>query len=292
MDVSIIIVNYNTLQMTKECIDSVFQHTQDVSFEIVLVDNASSDGSKEYFETDNRIKYIYSEENLGFGRANNLGYMHSVGKYIFLLNSDTLLLNNAVLEFYRYMQQADNKVACCGCQLVNAVGDFVGSGWKFPGIRQFWERIMHFVFCEFYKKKHCIEKPFVNDTNIDFVCGADLFIRREVIEKCGLFDPDFFMYFEETEMQYRYAKSGFLRKIITAPRIVHLIGGSYSRKSHSLAGIIREMKSRYIYCGKVMSPLQARFIAWLHLCMIPRIVICRAPKGEKVELMKLIISNL
>lgn len=278
--------------MTKECIDSVFQYTQDVSFEVVLVDNASSDGSREYFEKDNRIKYIYSDENLGFGRANNIGYKHSEGKYIFLLNSDTLLLNNAVLEFYRYMQQADMQVGCCGCQLVNAKGDFIHSAWEFPDIPQFWGRIIHFVFFEFYKKKGYCEKPYVKETSVGYVGGADLFIRRTVIDKCGLFDPDFFMYFEETEMQHRYAKAGYLRKIITTPKIVHLVGGSNSRKSHSLAGIIREMKSRYVYCGKVMSHSRAKFIAWLHLCMIPRIVVCRASKAEKVELIKLIINHL
>lgn len=292
MEVSIIIVTYNTLQMTKECIDSVFQFTQGVSFEVVLVDNASSDGSKEFFEKDNRIKYIYSGENLGFGRANNIGYEHSEGRYVFLLNSDTLLLNNAVLEFYNYMEQADKKIACCGCQLVDKSGEPIHSAGVFPDVPQFWRRIMHFTFYEFYKNRGYHEEPYVAESNVDYITGADLFIRREVIEKQGLFDPDFFMYFEETEMQFRYAKAGYLRKVITTPRIVHLAGGSNSKKSHSLAGVIREMKSRYIYCGKVMPPSRAKFIAWLHLCMIPRIAVCRAPKEEKKELIKLIIKHI
>ena len=89
MDVSIIIVNYNTCQMTKECIDSVFERTFGLDFEIILVDNGSTDGSKSQFEKDSRITYVYSEFNLGFGCANNLGYKFAKGDYVFLLNSDT-----------------------------------------------------------------------------------------------------------------------------------------------------------------------------------------------------------
>lgn len=85
MDVSVIIVNYNTLKLTDDCINSVLQLTSDVEFEIILVDNASSDGSKEHFSTDNRIKYIYSDVNLGFGKGNNLGASCACGKYLFSL---------------------------------------------------------------------------------------------------------------------------------------------------------------------------------------------------------------
>ncbi|GHT72706.1 hypothetical protein FACS189456_1970 [Bacteroidia bacterium] len=88
MDVSIIIVNYNTKQLTANCIDSVFHKTEGINFEVILVDNASTDGSKEHFRNDPRIQFIESDENLGFGRANNLGAKYAKGKYLFLLNSD------------------------------------------------------------------------------------------------------------------------------------------------------------------------------------------------------------
>ena len=99
MDVSIIIVNYNTRQLTSNCIESIFKYTNGVSFEVILVDNASTDGSIDFFTNDERIIFISSKENLGFGRANNLGYKVAKGRYIFLLNSDTLLLNNAIKIF-------------------------------------------------------------------------------------------------------------------------------------------------------------------------------------------------
>ena len=103
MDVSIIIVNYNTKDLTKKCIESVIKYTTNILYEIILVDNASMDGSKELFEKDIRIKYIYNSTKDGFGKANNLGLKYSSGKYVFLLNSDTILMNNAVYQFYKAM---------------------------------------------------------------------------------------------------------------------------------------------------------------------------------------------
>src|SRR3712207_2177399 len=105
MDVSIIIVNYNTCQLISNCIDTIFQNTDGISFEIIVIDNASCDASKSKFENDARINYVYSYENMGFGRANNVGMMLAKGEYIFLLNSDTLLINNAIKFFYDYAKK-------------------------------------------------------------------------------------------------------------------------------------------------------------------------------------------
>ena len=96
MDVSVIIVNYNTYELTSACIESIIKNTTNISYEIIVVDNASTDGSKDRFETDSRIKYIYSEKNGGFGYGNNRGIEIAKGDYLFLLNSDTLLVNNAI----------------------------------------------------------------------------------------------------------------------------------------------------------------------------------------------------
>ena len=89
IDVSIIIVNYNTLSLTKDCIDSIVSFTKKITFEIILVDNNSNDGSKEFFQQDTRITYIYENENHGFGIANNIGAKIAIGKYLFFMNSDT-----------------------------------------------------------------------------------------------------------------------------------------------------------------------------------------------------------
>lgn len=120
MQVSIIIVNYNTKELIKNAIQSVFDKTENIDYEIIVIDNASQDGSVEDLKNtfQEKIKIIESKENLGFGRANNLGIKQAQGKYIFLLNSDIELINNAIKTFYDYMEQNEH-VGVCGGNLFN-----------------------------------------------------------------------------------------------------------------------------------------------------------------------------
>jgi len=218
IDVSVIIVNYNTRQLTQNCIDSILLHTKDISYEIILVDNASIDDSCDFFIKDNRIIFISSPTNLGFGKANNLGYEYSKGDYVFFLNSDTIIKNNAIKIFYDQMMVLPADIACLGCILKDTNSNFSGSYGNFP--------VWYDEFFNRHKKQLLQAKikkfPFI----VEYVSGADMFIRRSVIELHGLFDADFFLYFEETELQRRYFKNGYKSVIIDGPDICHLEGGS------------------------------------------------------------------
>lgn len=295
MDVSIIIVNYNTVKMTQECIESIFEKTTGLDFEVILVDNASTDGSKDHFEREERIKYIYSEDNLGFGRANTLGYEQSTGDYIFLLNSDTLLLNNAIFEFYEYIKSAPSQVCCLGCELVDIDGMPSYSFGTFPSNRIFLGMIMKLYhlkfkalsFPSFFQGEHPL--------TVDYSSGADMFIRRKVVEELGFFDPDFFMYFEEVELQYRYHTKGYISQVIDTPKIMHLLGGSELKKNkstHSLRTKIIELESRYIYCSKVFKPIERFFMPILHLLLIPRILLYKSSWEQRKEMLSVVIKNL
>ena len=112
MDLSIIIVNYNTLELTKACVDSVRSSTNGIDYEIIVVDNNSSDGSQDFFATYGGITFIRSSENLGFGRANNLGFKHSIGRYILMLNSDTIVENNILARMVNHFDSLPDDVAC------------------------------------------------------------------------------------------------------------------------------------------------------------------------------------
>ena len=104
MDVSVIIVNYNTYRLLSECLETLYAQTIGIQFEVIVVDNASNDDSeKNITKLYPQVKWLNSGSNIGFGRANNLGYSYASGKYIFLLNSDTLLANNAIKAFYDYV---------------------------------------------------------------------------------------------------------------------------------------------------------------------------------------------
>lgn len=233
MDVSIILVNYNTRKMTMECIDSIVEHTSEVTFEIILVDNASNDGSQEIFSKDKRIIFVESGSNLGFGRANNLGLKYANGKYILFLNTDTLLKNNAIELFFDYAEKHKlENIGAIGCSLIGADGQPTFSSGHFLKIKMiFLTLTQHFGHtADIYGK----DKKMLADRNmeavVDYICGADIFVSKKVVDKYGAFDSDFFMYYEETEMQHRWKSNGYVSKIIRGPQIVHLEGGSF-RKS-------------------------------------------------------------
>lgn len=253
MDVSIIIVNYNTPQLVKQCIDSIFLHTNNIDFEVIVVDNHSTDDSVSILANDNRYTFVQSKQNLGFGKANNLGYEYASGKYIFLLNSDTILLNNAIKLFYNAMENLPQNIACIGCKMINAERKPIKSigVWQELTIKRFLKTALlsYFPFSKpmyaFAQNNYGLldnEKTFVE---VDIVIGADLFIRRSVINQLGLFDPRFFMYTEESDMQRTYLKNGFHSGIIAGPKIIHLVGKSApspNRKLMSTSGQFTYLK--------------------------------------------------
>lgn len=254
-DVSVIIVTYNTFTLTSDCIKSIIHNTKDISFEIILVDNASTDGSRDIFENDNRIKYIYNDINSGFGTANNIGFKSAAGKYIFLLNSDTLLLNNAIKIFYDKMEILPKNVACCGAWLMDSEKNIIHSGDYFPKWYQSF----------FGNKKELNYSDSTKDLSVDYVTGADLFIRRSAIEKYGLFDENIFLYYEETDLQERYHQHGLQSMIINGPQIVHLEGKS-SKPSVKKGNIM--MNSKIYYFKKRMNPIW--FCIWKNLVLVKR----------------------
>ncbi len=262
MDVSVIIVNYNTCQMTSECIDSIFEKTSGIKFEVILVDNASTDGSKEHFEKDGRIKYIYSSENLGFGKANNLGYEYSCGRYIFLLNSDTFLINNAIKILSDFLDSHGN-VAIAGGQLYNKDMNRVHSfRYIYPSILSELDMFLHFTIYRLIEKCKNREINKNGFTKVAYITGADMILRKEDIEKYGFFDPDFFMYFEETELSYRYKRKKLYSYFYPQAKIVHLENISF--KGNRVRSEIF-LQSRKLYFKKTHSKIYQSLVDILYM---------------------------
>lgn len=230
MDVSIIIINYNTWHLTKKCIDSIFQKTNNISYEIILVDNASTDGSKEIFEKDSRIRYIYSTVNLGFGKGNNLGFHYAKGRYIFLLNSDTELINNAILELVNFLN-IHPEISIVGGSLYDKnLQPCHSYGILLPSLLQEFNTLFRGIFT--IRREKIINNS-INNTGyatVGYITGADMMLRRDTIEKIGFFDPDFFMYFEETEMTFRHNLNNNISAFFPSAKIYHLEGQSFGVK--------------------------------------------------------------
>lgn len=295
-DVSIIIVNYNTKELTKDCIDSIYEKTSDISFEIIVVDNDSKDGSLELLSRDSRIKFIESGENLGFGKANNLGVQHSSGKYVFFLNSDTILLNNAVKMMYDFMEQnTELMIGALGTILLDlnhhrthsygpmpTIGQVLKQEWGDHLLKRFGKRMA--------RNDEGIKDPDAEYFNVGYVTGADLFCSRSTIDKAGAFDPDFFMYWEETEMQFRWKKRhGLSSFILRGPKIIHLEGKS--GKTGSKMSEIRQMRSRFLFFKKTVDSFHyylfriMMIVGRIHQFVLPNMTL-----NEKKELFKTLMS--
>lgn len=271
MDVSIIIVNYNTCAMTLECIESIFKWTSDMEFEVIVVDNASSDDSAAVLGGDKRIKFIEAGENLGFGRANNLALKYAAGEYVLLLNSDTLLLENAVYQMWDFMKNTDLNIGALGTVLQDREGKdtfssaFFHNPWKILWM-VFRQHCAHIV-----GKKIPYQMPSINYDvapkdgffDVDWVAGADLMARKDTFEKYGEFDPDFFLYYEETEMQYRWRKSGLRNVIIPVRGICHLEGATTGSPQSDWRKRVQYVSER-IYFMKTLSPLSYYIYSVLH----------------------------
>lgn len=237
IDVSVIIVNYNTKELTRNCLRSVFDQTKDVDFEVIVSDNGSSDGSVEMIREEfPQVILLENGENLGFGRANNRGLKIARGKYVFYLNSDTVLLNNAVKLFFDYWENSPEreKIGALGCNLLNEKYEVIHSGNFFPtGTHIILFQIKTYV--NFFVKL-ILENFKINYSNIranlvckfyigeiDYITGADLFLKND---KDAFFDEQFFMYFEETDLQFQMYKKNLKRLLISGPEIIHFSGGS------------------------------------------------------------------
>lgn len=230
MDVSVILVSYNTKDLTKDCLKSVYEKTSGIDFEVFVVDNNSSDGSVEMIESEfPQVKLIKNLDNKGFGSANNIAIKQSRAKYIFCLNTDTVLIDNAIKRFFDFMEKEENKkTGACGCQLLNADMTNQHSYGCFPKISRIVSTLfgINFIFPAWYKKTYLKSKYENNETpySVDYITGADLFMRKSVLDEIGVYDERFFMYFEESELQLRMNKAGYKSVIIPEINIIHYCG--------------------------------------------------------------------
>ena len=229
MDVSIVIVNYNTQELLFDCLVSIYRYTKLIDFEVIISDNGSIDGSIEMIkESFPDVILIENKANLGFAKANNIALNKAKGKYIFYLNSDTVLLNNAVKYFYDYWEKSPEKkfIGAIGTNLQNLSGDTASSYGVFPTCKSSLKSLIGcFLSMLHLRKPENLRKNKYSTYygDVDFIIGADLFLKND---EYAVFDERFFMYFEETDMQLRMQKKDKKRTIIKGPEIIHLSGGS------------------------------------------------------------------
>jgi GT2 family glycosyltransferase/glycosyltransferase involved in cell wall biosynthesis len=262
MDISIAIVSFNTRDILAECIESIYAQTNSLEMEIIVVDNASGDGSADMVaQRFANIQLIRNERNVGFAAANNQAIGKAKGRYILLLNSDTVVLDRAIEKTFAFAEK-NKQAAVVGCRTLNPDGTVQRTCSMFPSA-------LNMVLSSTYLYKIFPRSKFFgrelmtwwdrNDVReVDVVSGCFMLVRREAIEQVGMMDEKFFLYAEETDWCYRFAKAGFKMVFTPDAEIIHYGGASGKAKNALLllqlrAGIlqfIKKHKSRveYMFC--------------------------------------------
>lgn len=230
MDLSIIIINYNTFQLTSECIDRTLTFNNALHFEIILVDNNSTEWIPESFTNKYpSVKLIENIENLGFARANNAGIKAASGKVILLLNSDAWVEDNAIECCCNKLSKSEYIAA--GVQLFNSdrTPQISGNYFITGGLNQlmalpYTGRFLRGLGYTFKIKKTNVPEA-KGTVEVDWINGAFLMVKKEAIEKAGMMDEDFFLYFEEIEWCARLRKIGKMC-IYGDLNAIHLQGAS------------------------------------------------------------------
>lgn len=246
---SVIIVNFNTANLVQQAVESIYKFLNEFSFEIIIVDNASTKGSlAKSLQSFPKVQIIYSPENIGFGRANNLGFKHAEGNFVFLLNSDAYLIDDTSIPLMMKYLLQHKDVGIVGPNFIKADGTKNYAYGNLLG----WRKQLHDVglwkipdnkFSHYATFKTCdVKRPI----EVGYLAAAGILIKRSVIEDLGLFDPNFFLYFEDMELGWRYKKAGFKNVLLPEATIVHLGGGSGSSISKDLHDKITSSKNHYI----------------------------------------------
>jgi GT2 family glycosyltransferase len=235
MDVSIIIVNYNTPKLTIEAIRSVLNSKTRYLYEIIVIDNNSSDHSVEIIKKEfPQITLIVNEQNVGFSKANNQGIKLSKGRYILLLNSDTIVNDDTIEKMVEFMDLNRN-IGASGCKVVLPNGSLDKAchrGFPTPEASFYYLTGLAKLFpkSERFNQYHLGHMDLEQIHPVDCLVGAFMLVRREAVEEVGLLDETFFMYGEDIDWCYRIKEAGWDIYYYPFTTIIHYKGASSRRK--------------------------------------------------------------
>ena len=233
MDVSIVIVNWNARDLVRPCLDSIYRQTHGVSFEVIVMDNLSSDGSVEMLRDEfPNVKLIASDVNRGFAGGNNAGMAVSTGRYLLLLNPDTIVRGDAITHMVRFAE-AHPEAGVVGPRVLNSDGTLQRSCFLFPSVLNlflstFWLYKL-FPKNKFFGRETLSWCAMETERSVDVVSGCCMLVKREAYTQVGGMDEAYFMYFEETDWCYRMHEAGW--KVVYTPsaQITHLGGACTER---------------------------------------------------------------
>lgn len=278
---SIIIVNWNTAELLRQCLKSIYIHRASGITEVIVVDNNSEDRSVNMLRGEfPQVKLIINQENEGFAKANNKAIRISKGSYVLLLNSDVEIIDDSINKMLEFIE-ANEKVGVVGCKLIDKSGKLQKSAAWFPSLATaiVGASLLPTFLARLFKVGRIPGQLYLSDeqherTNlVDWVCGACLMIKRETINNAGLMDEALFMYGEEIEWCYRIKKMGWKVAYLPSAKVIHFrCGSSKSQSEIEIAYQRRVYAHRYIY-----AKYHSIYLARIHDCLLKFSAIIKLP---------------
>jgi GT2 family glycosyltransferase len=233
LDLSIIIVSYNTKDLLRECLSAVYRTVQDLSFEVFVVDNSSTDGSIDMVQAEfAEVQVVANKENLGFAKATNQALRIVQGEFLLLLNSDAFLMGGTVRQLVDMMRR-DSRVALASPRILNPDGSLQGAGGGvFPSVRVAFLRLFRLprilpraalqrIFPDLFRSDR-------GTRAVDTMLGCCLLLRNAACVRIGLLDEDFFMYGVGMEWSWRARRNGYITMHVAEAEVTHLNESSYA----------------------------------------------------------------
>lgn len=256
LDVSICVVSYNGKKLLEECLLSIYKNIKGLTYEVLVVDNNSSDGSVDMVKTEFPDAYIIENKaNYGFAKANNQAICRAIGKYILLLNQDVVILDNDAIKIIKEFLDNRKEAAVCSCNYMNSDGGFWHSQHRFQTIPYIFNYYFHKLCIKEDKNDKKITGSLSQETNM--AIGACFMIKKEVVDKIGLLDEAFFFYFEEADWCFRIKRAGWKIYILPWIYVRHHL---HSRRDLNIRLQYQYYRSQYLFFKKHYGRLSAFLI--------------------------------
>lgn len=266
IQVSLIILNFNTKKMTEDCINSYLKNfDEQITYEIILIDNNSSDGSKEYFtekySLSKRIKLVFNDSNIGFGNGNNIGASLAKGEFLVFANSDTIIKKLNVLNLINCFKEVNN-IGILSCKIMNNDDSIQSVGYNFPSI---WNDIkLNFLFWNFNFVKKIRYRNYMERGlfQTDWLTGSFFMCKRTDFLEINGFDSSIFMYAEDLDLCARMKALGRKNYIFDKEEIYHLHGKSSGGNNVKFQNLL-ESKKNYLYVLKKNDLVKYPYLLYL-----------------------------
>ncbi len=240
VDLTVGLVNYNTRNYLQGCLESIFHPPSCCQVEVIMVDNASTDGSVEWVRANYpSVRIIENKHNVGVARGNNQTIRAAQGRYVFLLNTDTILMPGAIDRQVEFLD-LHSDAGAVGGKLIFEDGSFQSSYDSFPTL---WSEFLGVTWLGLLRNPRFPSNPDCNEIRlVDWISSASLVVRKSAVEQVGMIDETYFIYGDETDLQFRLKQSGWKIYFLPKVKTVHFGGRSLNRW----------WRRRLVYRGKIL----------------------------------------